>query len=272
MIRLLIVTLLSCCIGSHSILAKPQEAKVIIIGHRGSGLPATNENEPIGNTLNAIQQGIDHGADWIEIDIRQSKDGALMVFHDATVDRNTDSTGAFNRFTQDELQALPLNVEPPETIPTLEAVLKQFAPLGTRFILDIKVHGIRPELQTLIESHLQHEQVILFGDTSILKEYIGCPYSLGYTAQYSEGSNRYRFWFGQSFLLDRCEALGCDTLVLPRVFLKKSLIRSATSKGITVWAYGSDDPTAWSKAINLGVTGLIVDDVRRANKYRMQTP
>ena len=195
---------------SSPLLASPQHTStppqsVTIIGHRGSGLTPTSGTKLIGNTFDAIQQGIDHGADWIEIDIRQAKDGTLMVFHDVTVDRNTNGTGAVDSLTKDELQALELKVEPTETIPTLDSVLQQFAPAGTRFILDIKVHGIRAKLQTLIEQHLQHDQVILFGATSILTEYIGCPYRRGYTALYSEGTNRYRFWLGQSFLLKRCQ-------------------------------------------------------------------
>jgi glycerophosphoryl diester phosphodiesterase len=265
MIRLLIVTLLSCCIGSHSILAKPQDApEVTIIGHRGSGLAPTSGTKLIGNTFNAIQRGIDAGADWIEIDIRQSKDGTLMVFHDATVDRNTDGTGKLDSFTKEQLQALTVKVTPPETIPTLEAVLEQFAPKGTRMVLDIKAHGLRQQLETMIAQHLQHEEVILFGDYSILKEYIDSPYRRGYTALYSEGSNRYRFWIGHSFLVNRAEKLGCDTLVLPPMFLKESLIRKSADRKIAVWSYGSDGTKAWKSAINQGVTGLIVDDVALA--------
>lgn len=244
----------------------PASSPIIVIAHRGSGLTPTSGTKLIGNTFNAIQQGIDHGADWIEIDIRQSRDGTLMVFHDATVDRATNATGAVDTYTADELQALQLNVTPTETIPTLESVFKRFASTEIRFILDIKVQGIRTELVMLTAQYLQHDQAILFGDTSILKEYIDCPYSLGYTARYSEGSNRYRFWLGHSFLLDRCEKLGSHTLVLPRVFLKESLIQSATKSGITVWSYGDDSETAWTQATKAGVTGLIVDDVERAQK------
>lgn len=272
--RTYLLVALACCTfpsAQHLNANTPSTELVTIIGHRGSGLAPTSGTKLIGNTFNAIQQGIDHGADWIEIDIRQSKDGALMIFHDATVDRTTNQTGALDTFTKDDLQALKIKVDPAETILTLEAVFKRFAPQGIRFILDIKVHGIRAELQRLIKQHLQHDQIILFGDYSILTEYIGFPFRRGYTALYSEGSNRYRFWLSHSFLLERCKKLGCDTLVLPQVFLKKSLIQSATTTGITVWSYGNDTPKAWSKAINQRVTGLIVDDVERVIQHRAKS-
>ena len=62
-----------------------------IIGHRGSGLSSTDpekesEEQLIGNTATAIQAGIDAKADWIEIDIRLSEDGHLVVFHDEEIE------------------------------------------------------------------------------------------------------------------------------------------------------------------------------------------
>ena len=52
------------------------DEKPLIIGHRGSGLSQIEEGEPpfIGNTATAIQRGIDAKVDWLEIDIRMSKD------------------------------------------------------------------------------------------------------------------------------------------------------------------------------------------------------
>ncbi|CAA6693537.1 Glycerophosphoryl diester phosphodiesterase (EC [Lentimonas sp. CC19] len=237
------------------------DTSVTIIAHRGSGLTPTSGTKLIGNTFNAIQQGVDHGANWIEIDIRQSKDGTLMVFHDETVDRVTNGTGAFDSFTKAQLQAFELNVAPIEHIPTLKSVLRKFEARNVRFVIDIKVHGIRQQLEPLLAQHIDKQNVMLFGKYSILKEYIDSPYPLGYTALYSEGSNRYRFWLGHDFLLKRCITLGADTLVLPPIFLKQSLIKSAKEEGLTVWSYGNNAPSAWNHAISNGVTGLIVDDV-----------
>ena len=245
---LLILLTLGLSVTQH------MHAETSIIGHRGSGLSPTTGTEVIGNTFNAIQQGIEHGADWIEIDIRQSKDGALMVFHDGTVDRVSNGTGTFDSFTKTELQAFELNVDPVEYIPSLESVLQQFGPLNARFIIDIKVHDIRQQLESLLSQHLDPANVILFGNYSILEEYIDSPYRRGYTALYSEGSNRYRFWLGHSFLLKRCKTLGADTLALPPVFLKQSLIKGAKEQGLTVWSYGSNAPAAWSQVRLKGVT------------------
>lgn len=48
----------------------------------------------------------DWGADMLELDVRLSKDGVVMVIHDETVDRTTDGRGRVVDFTRDELQQL----------------------------------------------------------------------------------------------------------------------------------------------------------------------
>jgi len=56
------------------------------------------------------------------------------------------------------------------------------------------------------------------------------------------------------------------------MFLKKSLIRTATKSRIAVWSYGDDSAPAWTQATKAGVTGLIVDDVERAQKALFDNP
>lgn len=60
-----------------------------IICHRGACLTAPE------NTLAALEGAIALGADVIEFDIRQSKDGVLYVFHDETLERTSNGRGRF---------------------------------------------------------------------------------------------------------------------------------------------------------------------------------
>ncbi len=72
----------------------------LTIGHRGvMGV------EP-ENTLRSFVAAQEAGLDVIELDLHLSKDGALVVMHDARVDRTTDGTGAIADKTLDELRAL----------------------------------------------------------------------------------------------------------------------------------------------------------------------
>ncbi len=235
-----------------------------IIGHRGSALDRADGNGTVGNTMTSIRAGIDSGADWIEIDIRQSSDGVLMVFHDDSVERATNGTGKVRKLTQSELQTLHISVTPKEPIPTLTTVLDEFSSDNVKFILDIKVANLRDELLPVVEEHLRHEQIILFGSYDILLEYVDSGFTLGYTALWSEHSNGYWFLFGQSFLLERCKTLRCQYLVLPNILLNKSLIDGARNKGIEVWSYGSDNELDWRHCAHRGITGLIADHPENA--------
>ncbi|MCM2514579.1 glycerophosphodiester phosphodiesterase [Streptomyces griseoincarnatus] len=99
----------------------------LTIGHRGvMGV------EP-ENTLRSFVAAQEAGLDVIELDLHLSKDGALMVMHDARVDRTTDGTGAIAEKTFDELRALdagrgeriPLFTEVLDTVRTpLQAEIK----------------------------------------------------------------------------------------------------------------------------------------------------
>jgi glycerophosphoryl diester phosphodiesterase len=56
----------------------------LVIAHRGAR-GATAPNQPADNTLEAFEAAIDLGADMIELDVRRTRDGHLVVFHDARV-------------------------------------------------------------------------------------------------------------------------------------------------------------------------------------------
>ncbi|CAM3910378.1 glycerophosphodiester phosphodiesterase family protein [Alkalicoccus chagannorensis] len=74
------------------------EAK--IIAHRGASGHAPEA------TSFAIDQAIDMGADWIELDIQKTADDELVAFHDDEIDRTTDGEGEIGDHTLEELKEL----------------------------------------------------------------------------------------------------------------------------------------------------------------------
>ena len=58
------------------------------------------------NTMEAFKAALDLGVDQLETDVHITKDGALVLIHDATVDRTTNGTGKVEDMTLAELQAL----------------------------------------------------------------------------------------------------------------------------------------------------------------------
>lgn len=76
-----------------------------ICAHRGGG--ATHPE----NTLPALQEAVRLGAHMVEFDIAITRDGTLVLMHDATVDRTTDGKGKVNEFTLAELKQLDAGVK-----------------------------------------------------------------------------------------------------------------------------------------------------------------
>jgi glycerophosphoryl diester phosphodiesterase len=106
--------------------------QVLRIGHRGAAGHAPE------NTLAAIEKGITLGVDFVEVDVRRTADGALVLLHDATVNRTTDGKGRVDHLSLREVKRF--NAGDGEHIPTLEQVIK-IAAGKTGLMLELKVRG-----------------------------------------------------------------------------------------------------------------------------------
>lgn len=73
---------------------------MLTVGHRGL-MAAEPEN-----TLRSFRRAAAEGVDVVELDLHLSRDGELVVLHDATLDRTTDGSGPVSAFTLEELRGL----------------------------------------------------------------------------------------------------------------------------------------------------------------------
>ncbi|NEE00738.1 glycerophosphodiester phosphodiesterase [Phytoactinopolyspora halotolerans] len=110
-------------------------------GHRGA-MSVSPEN-----TMASFQLAAAQGANELELDLRLSKDGVLVVIHDATVDRTTDGSGAVSDMTYDELRAL--DAGDGQQIPSFDEVL---AGTDTRLQVEIKDPDVVDPLVELLRS------------------------------------------------------------------------------------------------------------------------
>jgi len=108
------------------------EWSVVNVAHRGGIAPGQPEN-----TLGAFRRAIAAGADAIEIDLRGTKDGRVVVLHDETLDRTTDGTGPVTDYALSDLRRL--DAGDGARIPTYEEVLELVSGTGVHLLLDIKV-------------------------------------------------------------------------------------------------------------------------------------
>src|SRR5215831_13028541 len=82
-----------------------QTRHVVAIAHRGEHLHHPE------NTMPAFQEAVRLGADYIEVDVRTTADGKLVLSHDGNVDRCTNGKGEVARMTFEELRALDAGIK-----------------------------------------------------------------------------------------------------------------------------------------------------------------
>ena len=95
----------------------------LIIAHRGDLSTAPE------NTLSAFQRAWDNGADGVELDVRVTRDGQLVVFHDRSLERTSNGRGPVSNSTLAEIRSLDVGswFDPAfkgETAPTLDEVFE----------------------------------------------------------------------------------------------------------------------------------------------------
>src|ERR1019366_3692825 len=116
--------LIICNIQINAQKAMVPEAKhrFIVIAHRGYHVEVPE------NTLAAYENAIKNGVDYVEIDLRTTKDSMLVIMHDATVDRMTNGKGKISDLTYGEVHKLKVIDKRKDStktypVPTFEEVL-----------------------------------------------------------------------------------------------------------------------------------------------------
>src|SRR5262249_32461323 len=121
---------------------------VQVICHRGASEFAHE------NTLEAYRATFELGGDGNEIDIRSTKDGVLVCFHDDMLDRLLQGQGDVSELTWEELRQLsfrnPGSFGDHCRIPTLEEVLDLHRKHGGLLHLDIKRPGLDRAIADLL--------------------------------------------------------------------------------------------------------------------------
>ncbi|RMB54932.1 glycerophosphoryl diester phosphodiesterase [Sphingomonas sp. PP-CE-3A-406] len=129
----------------HAALADTN-GRLLIAAHRGCHNPAPGHDLPSApeNSLKGLDHCVAMGIDIMETDVRRSRDGYLVMIHDATVDRTTNGTGAVDHLTLAEIKAFRLRDDEgqkgagltDQQVPTLDEIL---AHAGNRIVLNLDI-------------------------------------------------------------------------------------------------------------------------------------
>lgn len=141
---------------------------IAVIAHRGGASLAPE------NTLAAFRNAIRLGADYVEVDVRTTRDGALVLMHDSRVDRTTDGSGEVRSLSLEEIRRLDAGVRfhhrfSGERVPTFAETLEVCRGRVNLYV-DVKDAAVSQVLAE-IRAHGMERQVIIYDGVEELREW-----------------------------------------------------------------------------------------------------
>jgi len=207
----------------------------LLLGHRGDCRSAPE------NTVEAFELALAHGCDGFEFDVRRTRDGQLIVFHDHKLRRRS--------IARNTLETL-VGVHRGEAFVSFEDVLQQFA--GRAYLdIEIKVPGIEGRVTELVRSLDRNRFIVSSFIPQVLIEFkrIAPEVTLGIIC------DRMR-------QLARWQSAPADVLICHRKFIRPELVNAVHRVGKKLWAWTVNRPEEMLHCAELGVDGLISDDTK----------
>ena len=124
-------------IAANTNAASTQVTKPLVIAHRACTIDPSGSHYPCEeNTLAAIRHAASIGADMVELDVRTTADGTLVLLHDKRLARTTNGRGKVYELSLSALRKLDAGAGQP--VPTLDEALDLTARLSLPVLLDLK--------------------------------------------------------------------------------------------------------------------------------------
>ncbi len=217
--------------------------RITVIAHRGEHLQHPE------NTMEAVAAAVGAGADFVELDVRTTQDGKLVLMHDGSVARMTNGTGNVADMTFEEVRRLEVGSGKAQ-VPTFGEAL-EFARGKIGVYVDSKAISAADAVAA-IEAHGMQDHVVIYGRLDYLKR----------IAQMKPGLRVMPEAGGPERLRLLLEALPLKVVAFDaKDFTDETIaIANAAKVDIYVDRLGlADSPTAWQDAIDRGATGIQTD-------------
>lgn len=222
------------------------------IAHRG----ASGRGLAPENTLAAFEKALDIGVDMLEIDVRVTGDGQLIVLHDPSLDRTTDCEGIVREMRLDEIRQA--DAGDGERVPVLREVF-DLARNRAPILLEIKSDFIAERVVQAIADAQIEEQVVVqsFNPQTVERVKRLAPHlpSSLLIGELPTTPSRVR----ARRLVSQVLEVGANTLSIWHATLTPSLIEEMRKRGIAVWAWTVDEEITMRDLAMMGVQGLVTN-------------
>ncbi len=240
------------------------------LAHRGASALAPE------NTIEAFQLAVESGAGGLELDVHMTRDGHIVVIHDATVDRTTNGSGAVSEMTLDELRRLDAGHNfspdggPARTyrargvrVSMLREILEEFPGVA----VNIEIKAGTPDIEetvlgVLCETNALGRVLVVSTPHPIVKRFR--KVSGGHD---STGASRWEitvFYTLSKLHLERLLRPAYDALQVPLrhrgiPVVTPRFIRAAHARGVRVDAWTINEADEMRRLLGLGVDVIMTD-------------
>lgn len=220
-----------------------------VIAHRGWSDAAPE------NTFAAFDKALSIGVNSIETDLRRTRDGEIVLMHDADVDRTTSGHGPLAQLSLAEVQALDAGSWfseefAGERVPTLRGLFERY---GTRIDcdLEIKDRGLEAKALRLIAGYDLADHVLI---SSSKKECLHNVKALSRTQRCG--------WLVRALdeaTVAEARDAGFETISPPAGKLAPEQVAAAHAMGLSVRAWGVRDEVLMRHVVECGADGTTIN-------------
>lgn len=228
----------------------------IVIAHRGSHLIKPE------NSIAAIEEAIDLGADYVEIDLRTTRDGHLVLIHNETVDHTTNGKGRIQDLNLGEVEKLALNAMDGHTyrLPSFKEALKA-CKNRINIYLDFKEADVAQAYEEIKAAGMEKQVLVYINKT---EQYILWRALAPQMPLMSGLPKHIKMKEELSSFLDKMPLEATDRIPDP------ALVAAIRESGLSVFLdvqMADEDPVKWKTAMDKGVQGVQTDHPKALIEY-----
>ncbi|MEU0224822.1 glycerophosphodiester phosphodiesterase [Streptomyces sp. NPDC006284] len=226
----------------------------IAFAHRGGAA------DGLENTLRQFRRAVEAGYRYIETDVHATRDGKLVAFHDATLDRVTDGAGRIADLPWERVRRARVAGEEP--VPLFEELLETFPEV--RWNIDVKAESALLPLLELIERTGGWDRICVgsFSEARVVRAQRLAGPRLA-TSYGTRGvlNLRLRSWGVPAALRRSAVAAQVPEAQSGIQVVDHRFVRAAHARGLQVHVWTVNDPDRMHRLLDLGVDGIMTDHI-----------
>ena len=245
------------CLLLVSLSVQAQQKQIVVISHRGEHLHHPE------NTMPAFEAAYKAGADFIEVDIRTTSDGKLVLMHDGNAERTAGVPNDISKMTFDDVRKLDAGARfAPEfkgtQVPTFDEALA-FAEGRIGIYMDCKQASAK-DLVGAVRAHHMEEHVVVYCGRQLCQGIRELEPKMKLMPEARNAAS------AQALI----DALQLKVLAFDANDFKDDVIAIATKANVEIYVDRlgpADNETSWQDAIDRGAAGIQTDKPAELHDY-----